>query len=58
MLFVVLINDILEKSENPLWKRSWRGFLFKIDDFLKESLSQSSPQRDPSVDELPERIPY
>ena len=29
-----------------------RGFLTQISDFLKESLSQSSPQRDSSLEEL------
>ena len=31
----------------PLWKSSGRGFLIKINDFLKESLPQSSYRRIP-----------
>ena len=30
----------------PPWKRSGEGFLIKIDDFLRESSSQSSAQRE------------
>ena len=38
------IYDFLQEScaQSFLWRRSGRGFLFKIDDFLKESYAQAT----------------